>query len=349
VVVPAWIEVDLATMPQTALREKVGRYVAYVGARAWAGVHPAAPILLVVTTSTQRAGNFLAGAGEVLRSAVGWRPAEIEEAERLLVAVCPWVHDLARAASTACWQLGGPVRLTDLLAGRAAAIAAAEEAYAVLEEQQRHDDTIGVLERVLTSGLAGQRFGRHAAAVLEHLAPPGAERLYAGDRELAELLIAWGHARRHTRWPHHDSRPLSELLEQRHARLHRGQVRALLAADEHQAADEPWLSAAVVRAAAGELLTTEQADRLAGPAGPHARARLQQRLLAGYQRDRDAEAQAVYAALGWRERRRTNPATIAAGHDDARLLICDHCRIVQDRATDALPGADVGQPRSRGV
>lgn len=121
-------------------------------------------------------------------------------------------------------------------------------------------------------------------------------------------------------------------------------MRALLAADGHHGADEPWLSAALARAAAGELLTGEQAARLAGPADPHARDRLQERLLADYHRRRVLEADAAHAALGWLDRRRTTPEAIAAGYDDTRLLICDHCRIVQDRAEVTGPEPMWGEP-----
>ena len=40
---------------------------------------------------------------------------------------------------------------------------------------------------------------------------------------------------------------------------------------------------------------------------------------------RDADVAARYAALGWRARRRTTPADLAAAYDARRLLVCDLC------------------------
>jgi len=42
----AFIEVDLASMTQTLLKEKVARYLAYAAHRAWEGIHPYCPPML---------------------------------------------------------------------------------------------------------------------------------------------------------------------------------------------------------------------------------------------------------------------------------------------------------------
>src|SRR5262249_39674944 len=44
----AFIEVDLASMTQTLLKEKVARYLAYAADRAWEGIHPYCPPMLLL-------------------------------------------------------------------------------------------------------------------------------------------------------------------------------------------------------------------------------------------------------------------------------------------------------------
>jgi hypothetical protein len=47
-------------------------------------------------------------------------------------------------------------------------------------------------------------------------------------------------------------------------------------------------------------------------------------------------------ALGWRARRRTDPAELAAGYDDTHLLVCDLCAVVVPRHSEHDDGRDVG-------
>lgn len=74
----ALIEVDLATMTQTKLREKVSRYLAYAQDRQWQGRWPHSPPLLVMTTTPARALTFVRAATKVAaaaRRAAAWTTA----------------------------------------------------------------------------------------------------------------------------------------------------------------------------------------------------------------------------------------------------------------------------------
>ena len=61
----AFIEVDLASMTQTLLKEKVARYLAYAADRAWEGIHPYCPPMLLLTTTATRAATFTRAAGQL--------------------------------------------------------------------------------------------------------------------------------------------------------------------------------------------------------------------------------------------------------------------------------------------
>jgi DNA-binding transcriptional ArsR family regulator len=57
-----FVEVDLASMTQTLLKQKVARYLAYAADRAWHGMHPHCPPLLLLTTTATRAATFVRAA-----------------------------------------------------------------------------------------------------------------------------------------------------------------------------------------------------------------------------------------------------------------------------------------------
>jgi hypothetical protein len=61
----AFVEIDLATMSQSKLREKVGRYLAYAEDREWEDRWPHCPPLLLLTTAQARAVTFLRAAARV--------------------------------------------------------------------------------------------------------------------------------------------------------------------------------------------------------------------------------------------------------------------------------------------
>ncbi|MBB2943230.1 hypothetical protein FB565_002943 [Actinoplanes lutulentus] len=62
----AFVEIDLATMTQTRLRDKVRRYLAYAEDQVWAGRWPHCPPLLLLMTTEARAVTFLAAAAAEL-------------------------------------------------------------------------------------------------------------------------------------------------------------------------------------------------------------------------------------------------------------------------------------------
>ena len=62
----AFVEVDLASMTQTVLKQKVARYLAYADDLAWQGRYPYCPPMLLLTTTQTRAVSFLRAAGQVI-------------------------------------------------------------------------------------------------------------------------------------------------------------------------------------------------------------------------------------------------------------------------------------------
>jgi hypothetical protein len=117
----AFIEVDLASMTQTLLKEKVARYLAYAADRAWEGIHPYCPPMLLLTTTATRAATFVRAAGQLIAQHEQRLPFE-DPADVLVVAACGHVHDPARAISEACWKVpeaaATELTLTELLSER---------------------------------------------------------------------------------------------------------------------------------------------------------------------------------------------------------------------------------------
>jgi hypothetical protein len=60
--VPLLIEVDRGDLPLARLREKLRGYLAYTAAVGWRGWHESCPVLLVLTTSEERAADLLGAA-----------------------------------------------------------------------------------------------------------------------------------------------------------------------------------------------------------------------------------------------------------------------------------------------
>jgi hypothetical protein len=97
----AFIEVDLASMTQTLLKEKVARYLAYAADRAWEGIHPYCPPMLLLTTTATRAATFTRAAGQLITQHEDRLPFE-DPADVLVVAAGGHVHNPARAITEAC-------------------------------------------------------------------------------------------------------------------------------------------------------------------------------------------------------------------------------------------------------
>src|SRR5207248_2394843 len=116
-----FVEVDLASMTQTLLKQKVDRYLAYAADRAWYGEHPHCPPLLLLTTTTTRAATFVRTAKPPLDQ-YERRYASGDRAETPVVTACGLVRDPARAVVEPCWMLpdaaAGELSLAEILAER---------------------------------------------------------------------------------------------------------------------------------------------------------------------------------------------------------------------------------------
>lgn len=100
----AFVEVDLASMTQTVLKQKVARYLAYADDLAWQDRYPYCPPMLLLTTTATRAVSFLRAAGQVIAKN-RQRIDGNDRAAMLVVAACGLVRDPTRAAPEPCWAL----------------------------------------------------------------------------------------------------------------------------------------------------------------------------------------------------------------------------------------------------
>lgn len=339
----AFVEVDLGTMTQTQLRDKLDRYLAYAGDRAWQGVHPHCPPMLLLTTTAARSVNYIRAARRTLAAADrgrrggyrAWAGAEVE-ADALVVAACGLVRDPGRAVAEPVWLLpdeaAAELTLAELLAERvttqAAAVAWRAEQAAAEAAQQRADALDDAGRRSvdeLTRLLAGDAT---AAGVLHHLLDDPA-RL---DPGLAEQIVTWWGTRRSKRRPDGPApQQLVDELRGRHPQLWAAHARAVLAARALIDAEDPALAVAAATVQDGRLLTRWDLDRLAA-VPEQDRAQRQAAALGDYvtRRRRDVERQ--LQALGWLARRRTDPAELAARYDAEQLLLCDLCAMATPRS-----------------
>lgn len=346
----AMIEIDLATMTQTQLREKLSRYEAYAAAGAWRDTFPHCPPMLLLTTTTARATTYIRGARRALASGRGlaggreplpgrWADRWAEpstDADRLMVAACGLVHDPARAISEPVWLLDteatGEVTLAELLAERvttqraaAAAAAAADRRRVATERRDALDEIRRRQVWDLTRLLDGdQAAGRAAAEALARLAEDP-DRLLADEPHLADTVIAWWGPRRGRRPTGPAPPALVDELHERHAQLWAADVGRVLVAHDHLAAGDPRLAAIAAHLQAGRLLGHREHQHLADD--PVDRAGLVADELADHIRRRDADVARAHAALGWRTRRRTTLAELAAAYDEQHLLVCTVCAI----------------------
>jgi transcription initiation factor IIE alpha subunit len=328
----AFIEVDLATMTQTLLKEKVARYLAYAADRAWEGIHPYCPPMLLLTTTATRAATFVRAAGQLITQHEDRLPFE-DPADVLVVAACGYVRDPARAITEACWKVpdaaAAELTLTDLLAERLDAQIETEDRDAQDAAAQRLAD-LDVLREL-----------RDVEALADLLnSPPAAEALHAligGDPaafierepELAAKVLEWGrHWRRIPRSERRErAQPLVPELEARHAALWAQQARLLLSSQEHLAAAEPRLCRLVTTMANGHLADETEIDMLRA-APSRTRQRLRQDAWGDYPAQRQAVVEAHWDALTRRARRQTSREHLSDAYDNEHLIICDTCQIV---------------------
>jgi hypothetical protein len=348
----AMVEIDLATMSQSKLREKVSRYLAYAEDLEWDGRWPHCPPLLLLTTTPARAVTFLRAAARVAAAArrgrgldyrfagYGRAGRDVAEAERLVIAACGHVRDPQAAIAGRVWQLAGddpddepaPVTLTELLAERVAAQRVADRWYARIEADHaavRRAARLGELAR--GSALAEQLGDPIAAAAYAHLVDHDVDAFTTAYPRLAGQVLAWQDARDRP-GDGGRSEQLRAVLRAEHEQLLAEQTGAVLAAPG-TAAGDPRACAAAAALQSGRLLLPWLLDGLAAPAG-ETREQLQARLLADYTARRDAELEQRREALSRWARRRADPAAEATAYDETHLLVCDLCAIATPAASD---------------
>jgi len=354
----AFVEIDLASMTQTQLREKLGKYLAYARDRAWEGVFPHCPPMLLLTTSAARATTYIRAARRVLaageqRPTRFYRRADVDldTADQLVVAACGHVRDPARAVVEPVWlppeEAAAELTLAELLAERVAAQARANEWRARQAARQAAEDRLDALDdagrrgvpeltRLLDDPAAGQ-----ALDLLAH----DPARFLQREPELALAVVAWWGPRRSRRPAGPAPAELVDALRTRHVQLWARHARAVLDAGAHIAADAPRLAVLAARLQDGQLLTRADRDYLnTDPATD--RRRLQAEALAEYARRRRVDVEREHQALPWLTRRRTNPDEVAAAYDARWLLVCDVCGMVTPRSDPerggVWDGADEG-------
>ena len=350
----AAIEVDLATMTQTRLREKLGRYLAYADDRAWTWSEwPHCPPLLLLTTTEARARTFVAAAAKEIGrgrrrrgpdyrwSGYGQARADVGEAERLVIAACGHVRDPGPAVTDPVWwmipadptQPPEPVTLAGLLAGRVAAQQVAAGWYQRVAADQAAAHRAVTLDEIRSDGGLAELLGdERAADVLPRLLAQ-VDRCDTEHPGLTDQLLAW--------WPHrHDPTAAAvaavrAVLVDEHALLWAEQARTVLAAPR-----SPRLAVAAATLGEGRLLTDLSLGLVVD--GPHERqaaAVTDQR--ARYTAARDQAVTTRWDALGWRARRRTDRTELAAAYDNEQLLVCDLCAAAVPRRAPADPAAAV--------
>nr|WP_275941261.1 replication-relaxation family protein [Planosporangium flavigriseum] len=328
-----FVEVDLASMTQTLLKQKVVRYLAYAADRAWLGVHPHCPPLLLLTTTATRAATFVRAAQPLLDQherayATG------DRAEAPVVAACGHVCDPARAIVEPCWMLheaaAGELTLAEILTERLDAQAESEawHTYQDTVVRRRADlDALGDLRSV--SGLADWLGSECAAAAMRAVVGDDPAKFLDTEPNLANQIIDWSRVRRKIgRFEARDlARPLVAVLEDRYAALWTEQARRLLVAEDHLVAAHPPLCRLAATLAAGNLATSAEISMLGVPP-TGTRRRLQHQAYDDYPARRAAAVDSLWQAMGRRARRHTSQEKLAANFDKEHLLICDTCELI---------------------
>jgi hypothetical protein len=322
-----FVEVDLASMTQTLLKDKVARYLGYAQDRAWEGVHPNCPPMLLLTTTASRASTFARGAARQLahqdRPRYRRGEADVARAQALVVAACGLVREPARAVTELCWILPDPaaaeVSLAELLAERIAAQARADAWYDQLDATTRVAEQRSTLYEIARDDGLDELLGdERAGDALRLLVGTDASGLMDAEPELAAAVLAW--------WADQDTdtAPVRAALLDRHAQLWAEHARTLLAAHDHIAADDPHLAVYARALQDVRLLADWQLKVLAEPP-KRTRARVQADALRDYPARRAAEVKARWDGMSRWARRRTSVDELAAGYDAEQLQVCDTC------------------------
>jgi hypothetical protein len=163
----AFIEVDLASMTQTLLKQKVARYLAYADDLAWQERHPYCPPMLLLTTTPTRAVSFVRAAGQVIAKH-GQRVDGNDRAAMLVVAACGLVRDPGRAVCEPSWALvddsTADLTLPEILAERARAKDASDVWLYERDVVQRRRDDIHALRSVFEFASLSDWLGSDRAA-----------------------------------------------------------------------------------------------------------------------------------------------------------------------------------------
>ncbi|MEV4847830.1 replication-relaxation family protein [Micromonospora matsumotoense] len=346
----AWVEVDLATMSQAVLREKVTRYLAYAFDRAWVGRWPHYPPLLLLTTTQARAATFLAAAGRQLAAARrdnlvhgGQASRDIADAHTLVVAACGLVRDPAAAVTDdPVWLLPGDaatrVSLAELLAGRITVQARAQHHHDQADADAARAERVDQLRAIRSATDQVTRLlGAEAGDLVAHWYPGDLPDLLDDDPPLADALLHWWADRDN---PDHAGRA-RRVLTDRHTTAWRRQAAQLLDAADH-GGDHPRLRAAATALTAGRLVDRHLVDQLRSPLKT-TWTQIQQAALKDYRAHRGDQVATVWSRLGWRARRHTNPTQLGDDHDREHLLVCDTCVIAYPRPDPTGPDWHAGE------
>jgi transcription initiation factor IIE alpha subunit len=328
----AFIEVDLATMTQTLLKEKVARYLAYAADRAWEGMHPYCPPMLLLTTTATRAATFVRAAGQLIAQHEERLPFE-DPADVLVVAACGLIHDPARAVAESCWKVpeaaATEVTLAELLSERLDALTETEDRDARDAAAQRLADLEVLRELRSVEMLAGWLDSRPAAEALAALIGTDSAAFIAREPDLATQILEWGrHWRRIPRSERRErAQPLVPVLEAHHTALWAQQAQLLLSSHDHLAAAEPRLCRLIAMIADGHLADKAEIAMLhAAPA--RNRQQFQHDAWGDYPAQREAAVEARWASLGRRGHRQTSREQLADAYDNEHLVVCDTCQII---------------------
>jgi hypothetical protein len=211
----AFVEVDLASMTQTVLRQKVARYLAYAKDLVWQDRFRYCPPMLLLTTTSTRAVGFLRAAGQVIAKFRSNADPQ-DRAAGLVVAAGGLVRAPGPAVVEACWALAdgstAGLTLAEILAERAKARDASDIWLYERDVVQRRRDDIEALRSVgRASALADWLGSERAAEMLVVLIDADPAAFMVQDPELAKQVVDWFDRRRRLgRFQAHDlARPLS--------------------------------------------------------------------------------------------------------------------------------------------